>query len=156
MKKGVQLLICVLVCLSVGALAGLATASGVNSWYRYIEKPFFNPPNYLFAPVWSLLYLLMGVSLFMILQDKLHTLKTKALAVFALQLFLNFCWSFLFFKFQLLGWACIEIVAMWLSIIAMILVFRRINKPAAWLQLPYLLWVSFASILNMSIWYLNK
>ena len=155
MKKTIQLVLCILICLSIGALGGIATASGVNSWYLTINKPFFNPPNYLFGPVWSLLYLLMGVSIYIILQAPKNEHRTKAIGIFSLQLFLNFCWSFLFFKFQLLGWAFVEIILIWISIVFMILIFRPVNKTAAYLQIPYLLWVSFASILNGSIWYIN-
>jgi tryptophan-rich sensory protein len=137
----------------VGGISGIATVSGIKDWYVHLNKPFFNPPNYLFGPVWSLLYLLMGLSLFMILQSSAS--KKKAIMIFSLQLFLNFWWSFLFFKFQMLGLSMFEIMLMWLSILWMIIEFRKINKTAAYLQIPYLLWVTFASLLNASIWYLN-
>jgi tryptophan-rich sensory protein len=138
----------------VGGISGVATVAGIKDWYVHLNKPFFNPPNYLFGPVWSILYLLMGVSLFMILQSKSIT-KKKAISIFFVQLFLNFWWSFLFFKFQLLGISLIEIVLMWLSILWMIIEFKKINKTAAYLQIPYLAWVTFASLLNLAIWYLN-
>jgi tryptophan-rich sensory protein len=154
-KKTLQLLGCILGCLSIGSLGAIATASGVNSWYITINKPSFNPPNYLFGPVWTLLYLLMGVSIYLILQSPKNLKRNKAVIIFCLQLFLNLLWSFIFFKFQLLGIAFIEILMIWLSIIAMMMSFKSIHKTAAYLQLPYLLWVSFASVLNGSIWYLN-
>lgn len=138
----------------VGGISGVATVAGIKDWYVHLNKPFFNPPNYLFGPVWSILYLLMGISLFMILQSKSIT-KKKAISIFFVQLFLNFWWSFLFFKFQLLGISLIEIVLMWLSILWMIIEFKKINKTAAYLQIPYLAWVTFASLLNLAIWYLN-
>ena len=138
----------------VGGISGVATVAGIKDWYVHLNKPFFNPPNYLFGPVWSILYLLMGVSLFMILQSKSIN-KKKAISIFFVQLFLNFWWSFLFFKFQLLGISLIEIVLMWLSILWMIIEFKKINKTAAYLQIPYLAWVTFASLLNLAIWYLN-
>ncbi|MFN5415668.1 MAG: TspO/MBR family protein [Flavobacteriia bacterium] len=156
MKKAFLLILCILIPLLIGALGGIATASGVNDWYLTIQKPSFNPPNYLFGPVWSFLYLLMGVSLYMIIQKPKSKLKTNALLIFGLQLTLNFIWSFLFFKFQLLGLAFVEIILIWISILSMILLFRKLNKTAAYLQIPYLLWVSFASILNGAIWYLNS
>ncbi len=97
----------------------------------------------------------MGVSLFMILQSQNNGLRKKAITIFCIQLVLNFCWSFIFFKFHLIGLAFVEIILIWVSIIWMILTFSKINKTAAYLQIPYLLWVSFASVLNGAIWYLN-
>lgn len=155
MNKYVKLSGCMLLTLSVGAISGIATSSGINEWFTALNKPSFNPPNYLFGPVWTLLYLLMGISLFLILQSPKNELKNKAIATFTIQLSLNFLWSFLFFKFQLLGIAFFEIILIWISILVMIFVFNKINKTAARLQIPYLLWVSFASILNGAIWWLN-
>lgn len=155
MKNSLKLLLCIIIPLAIGAVSGIATASGIDTWYVTIEKPSFNPPNYLFGPVWTTLYILMGISFFMILKSPKNELKTKAIAIFCIQLFLNFCWSFLFFKFQLLGLAFIEIILIWLSIAAMIIIFFEIKKTAALLQIPYLLWVSFASVLNGTIWLLN-
>jgi tryptophan-rich sensory protein len=97
----------------------------------------------------------MGVSLYLILQSDSSELRKKAITIFSIQLFLNFFWSFIFFNFQMLGLAFAEIILMWISILTMIIVFYKINKTAAFLQIPYLLWVSFASVLNGSIWYLN-
>ncbi len=155
MNKYVKLLACILLTLSVGAVSGIATASGINNWFAELNKPIFNPPGYLFGPVWTLLYLLMGISLFLILQSPQNTLKQKAIKIFIVQLSLNFLWSFLFFKFQLIGWAFFEILLIGLSILFMISTFNKINKTAARLQIPYLLWVSFASVLNGAIWWLN-
>ncbi|MCZ8286365.1 MAG: tryptophan-rich sensory protein, partial [Bacteroidia bacterium] len=121
MNKILKLILCIALTLSVGAIGGIATASGVNGWYRTLDKPVFNPPNYLFGPVWTVLYILMGISLYMILQSTHHVLRTRAISVFCIQLALNFGWSFLFFKFHLVGLAFLEIIAMWLAIIAMIL-----------------------------------
>lgn len=155
MNKTVKLILCLLLTLSVGAIGGIATASGVNDWYITLNKPVFNPPNYLFGPVWTVLYVLMGISFYLILQSHNPILRKRAVIIFCLQLFLNFCWSFLFFKFQLLGLAFIEIIFIWFSIILMIVTFHKINKTASYIQIPYLLWVSFASVLNGSIWVLN-
>jgi benzodiazapine receptor len=156
MKKTITLFLCILLTLFIGGLGGIATASGVNDWYTEIQKPSFNPPNYLFGPVWTALYLLMGISLYMILQAPKSKIKTKAIWIFAIQLSLNFAWSFLFFKFHLLGLAFIEIILIWMSILTMIIIFSKINKTAAYLQIPYLIWVSFASVLNGTIWFLNS
>ena len=155
MNKIIKLILCIALTLSIGAISGIATSSGINNWYVTLNKPVFNPPNYLFGPVWTLLYILMGVSFYLILQSKNVTLKNRAIMIFFIQLFLNFCWSFLFFKFQLVGIAFIEIIFIWVSIIIMIVAFYKISKIASWLQIPYLLWVSFASVLNGSIWILN-
>jgi len=155
MKNLLYLLACIVFTMSIGAIGGIATASGVNDWYLTIVKPSFNPPNFLFGPVWSLLYLLMGISFYLILQAPKTKLRNQAIYIFLFQLGLNFLWSFIFFKFQLLALAFVEILFIWISILGMILIFRRINKTASNLQIPYLLWVSFASVLNGSIWYLN-
>lgn len=120
-----------------------------------IEKAIFNPPNYLFGPVWTILYLLMGVSFFLILQSPIKALRKKAIIIFLVQLTLNFFWSFLFFKFQLLGFAFVEIILIWIAILIMIFEFNKINRIAACLQVRYLLWVSFATVLNGAIWWLN-
>ena len=155
MNKFIKLTLCIAGPLVIGGISGFATATSITDWYLTINKPSFNPPNYLFGPVWTTLYILMGISFFMILQAPINEFRKRAIMIFSIQLILNFCWSFIFFKFQLLGSAFIEIIMMWLSIILMIYIFQKINKTAAYLQIPYLLWVSFASILNGSIWYLN-
>jgi benzodiazapine receptor len=155
MYKYLKLFCCVLLTLSIGAVSGVATSSGINNWFLGLNKPFFNPPNYLFGPVWTLLYILMGISFFLILQSPVKELRRKAIIIFAIQLSLNFFWSFIFFKFQLIGLAFIEIILIWLSILAMIIAFYKINRTASWLQIPYFLWVCFASILNGAIWFLN-
>ncbi len=155
MKNILKLTLCITIPLLIGAISGIATASSIDTWYVELTKPTFNPPNYLFGPVWTCLYILMGISFYMILQSPKTELRKKAIIIFYTQLFLNFCWSFLFFKFQLLGLAFIEIIFIWVSIVMMIILYFEINKTAALLQIPYLLWVSFASILNGSIWFLN-
>ena len=154
-KIGITLLGSLLLPLAVGGISGYATASSIHGWYEHLIKPSFNPPNYLFGPVWTLLYFLMGVSLFIILNSPKGEARGQALKIFTLQLTLNFFWSFLFFKFNLLGLAFLEIILMLGSIGAMIFYFSRINKFVAYLQVPYRLWVSFATTLNGAIWMLN-
>jgi benzodiazapine receptor len=156
MHKTLQFFLCLLSPFVVGAISGIATANNINNWYANLIKPSFNPPNYLFGPVWTLLYLLMGISFYLILNSSTKTKRASAIRLFWIQLFLNFIWSFLFFQFHFLGLALIEIGLMWLSILLMITSFYTLNKTAALLQLPYLLWVSFASLLNASIWFLNN
>ena len=149
------LFICLLLPLAIGGISGYATASGIHDWYITLHKPSFNPPNYLFGPVWTLLYLLMGVSLFIIWRSNQGRKRNEALKIFAIQITFNFLWSFLFFKFNLVGVAFMDILVIWFSIVLMIFIFRRVNKIAAYLQIPYLLWVTFATTLNGAIWLLN-
>lgn len=154
-KNTLSLLICLTIPLVIGGVSGILTAENITTWYVTLNKPSFNPPNYLFGPVWTLLYLLMGVSLYFVWQAPQSVAKRNALIVFAIQLALNFVWSFLFFEFKQLGVALAEILVLWGFIVATILLFKPINKTAAYLQIPYLLWVSFATLLNFSIWQLN-
>ena len=155
MKKISKLLICVLIPLIVGGVSGYFTTTNIATWYVTLIKPSFNPPNYLFGPVWTTLYILMGVSLFIVLNKAKELDRNKIILIFSLQLILNFLWSFIFFEFHQLGLALIEIVVMWCSILVMILVFYKTNKWAAYINIPYLLWVSFASVLTYSIYNLN-
>ncbi len=155
MKSALKLIACIILCLAIGGVSGTATIGGLKTWYPSLVKPSFNPPNYLFGPVWSTLYALMGLSLYLILQSEKNANRNLALKVFFLQLTLNFSWSFLFFKFNWLGISFIEIIAIWVCILWMIVSFWRCNRTAAFIQIPYLLWVSFASVLNGSIWFLN-
>lgn len=152
----ISLIACVGGILLIGTISGLANAGSINGWFSTLNKPSFNPPNYLFGPVWTTLYILMGISLYLILQSPKTDSRNTALIIFAFQMALNFSWSFLFFYFKWPGIAFMEIIVMWVAIIIMILTFYRISNTAAYLQIPYLLWVSFASILNGCIWYLNK
>jgi len=149
------LLICLFIPLAIGGISGYATASGLSEWYINLHKPSFNPPGYLFGPVWTLLYLLMGISLFIIWSSPKKQNRTNAIIIFSAQLALNFLWSFLFFKFKLVGLALLDIVLIWISILLMIISFNRASKVAAYLQIPYLLWVTFATTLNCAIWLLN-
>jgi tryptophan-rich sensory protein len=156
MKPYLKLGLCVIAALVVGAMAALATRGEVATWYSTLRKPSFNPPDYLFGPAWTILYILMGISFFLVWQLPKTEQKQTAILLFVIQLILNFSWSFLFFKFHLLGIALIEILLLWVSVQAIIVAFRKVHTTAAWLQVPYLLWVSFASILNAGIWYLNR
>ncbi|HNU87138.1 MAG TPA: tryptophan-rich sensory protein [Ferruginibacter sp.] len=151
-----KLIISILVPLLVGAFSGFFTSSGVNGWYATASKPWFNPPNWIFAPVWTALYILMGIALYLVWKSGADIrLKQTAIILFAVQLILNFFWSFIFFKLQLPGWAFAEIVLMWVMIFITILWFGKISAAAAWLLVPYISWVSFAAVLNYAIWKLN-
>ncbi|MGV8879311.1 MAG: TspO/MBR family protein [Sphingobacteriaceae bacterium] len=154
-KKILALVLCISIPVALGAITGIGTASGVDTWFKTLNKPSFNPPNSVFAPVWTVLYMLMGISLYLVWQSPEGKARRKALNIFVIQLLLNFSWSFIFFYFRQTGWALTEIVVLWCCIIAMIMLFYRVSKKAAVLQIPYLLWVSFAMALNAAIWRLN-
>lgn len=155
MNKFLKILVAVSLPLLVGSIAGLATSPNIKSWYAYLQKPVFSPPNWIFGPMWSLLYILMGVGLYMIWESEKSDLRRRALIVFFVQLAFNFAWSFIFFEFRLIGVAFIEILLVWISVAAMIYTFYPVNKKAALLQIPYILWVTFASLLNGAVWALN-
>jgi len=155
MKNTTKLIICIIIPLAVGAISGYATVTSISTWYATLNKPSFNPPNYIFGPVWTTLYLLMGISLYMVVRTTSNKDRRRATALFAVQLTLNFFWSFLFFTFHQTGLALINIGLLWLSIAGMIWAFYQVNKTAALLQIPYIMWVSFASVLNAAIWVLN-
>lgn len=154
--KWLLLLICIAIPLASGLLTGLATTDSISMWYSTIQKPSFNPPNYLFGPVWTVLYILMGISLYMILQTPKSDMRSKSIVLFAIQLILNLSWSFIFFIAQSPLAALIIIALLWIAIVMMMIYFHKITPKASYLQIPYLLWVSFATVLNAAIWYLNK
>ena len=145
-----------------GIIGSIFTASSVASWYAGIIKPALNPPSWVFGPVWTILYALMGIAAF-IIWKKLDSnpeieirKKVKiALIIFFFQLLLNTSWSIIFFGLQSIGGALIMILFLWFAILATIITFHKISRPAAWLLVPYILWVSFAIYLNYSIWILN-
>ena len=143
--------------LVVGGGSGFLVNNQTNGvWFSTLAKPSFNPPAYLFAPVWTMLYILMGVSVFLIWNTTKTALRQRALTVFGVQLFFNFWWSILFFSFHTIFVSVIDILLMWFLIIYIITLFKKIKPVAAYLQIPYLLWVTFATVLNISIWYLNS
>lgn len=141
--------------LAVGAISGLFTSNAISEWYTTLNRPSFNPPNWLFGPVWTTLYILMGISLYMVWTLEPGKERNMALVAFGVQLVLNFGWSFFFFYFKTIGFALIEIVALWSSIVLMLVLFYRIKPMAAYINIPYLLWVSFATILNAAYYKLN-
>ena len=158
MSKIVKIAIAVAICLGVGYGSSLVTQSSITTWYPTINKPFFNPPNEVFAPVWTILYVMMGVSAGLVWSkmEAVPILVKKALWVFIIQLILNALWSFLFFGLQNPFLALVEILLLWLMIFETIKLFKPIDALASKLMIPYLLWVSFAMILNGSIWWLNR
>lgn len=156
MNNFLCLFISVLIPLVVGGVSGFFTATGVDGWYSSINKPSWNPPNWIFGPVWTTLYVMMGVALYIVWKSAASaTARRNAFILFGMQLLLNFFWSVVFFRLQSPGWALIEIIFLWIAILATIFSFATINKVAAWLLVPYISWVSFAMILNFTIWRLN-
>ena len=174
-----KLITSIIICEAAGIIGSIFTAPSVKDWYPYLLKPSFNPPDWLFAPVWTILFLLMGISLYLVRAKKWESnvsseekkekawnpISTKlwrgewreenAIMIFYLQLVLNILWSIIFFGFRAFDIAFIEILMLWFAILYTIINFYRISKPAGYLLIPYLLWVSFASVLNFYIWWLN-
>ncbi len=158
MNKYTKILVCVASCLAIGFLSGQVTKDAIITWYPTIIKPSFNPPNWIFAPVWSLLFTFMGIAAGLVwtkIDDNKKVVR-KALIFFVIQLVLNALWSFLFFGLQNPMLALIEIVLLWLMIYETYNQFFKIDKIAGYLFIPYLAWVGFALILNANIWWLNK
>ncbi len=158
MNKYTKISVMVATCVAAGYFAGMATQSGVDTWFPTIEKPVFNPPSWIFAPVWTALYIMMGVAAGLVWNkiDENKAVVQKALLFFAIQLGLNILWSFLFFGMGNPLLAFIEIIVLWLMIYETYAKFVKIDKIAGYLFIPYLLWVSFATVLNGSIWWLNR
>lgn len=150
-----KLVACLLLTVGLGSLGGLFTAPQIQTWYVYLQKPSFNPPNWVFAPVWITLYLLMGISLFLIIRMPKTVYRNQSLQFFACQFTLNICWSFIFFNQHQIGLALLNIMLMWVFSLLTIIWFLRQNAVAGWLLIPYLFWMSFATILNAAILRLN-
>ena len=151
----VKLALSIALPLGVGAIAGMFTTEAIPGWYATLHSPSFNPPNWLFGPVWTILYFLLGISFFLIWKIDPGRDRNRAMVVFIFQLLLNFGWSFLFFYFKRIDLALIEIIVLWVSILAMIRLFYKIRPIAAYLNVPYLLWVTFATVLNAAYYLLN-
>lgn len=153
-----KILVMIVTCVVIGAVAGLLTQEGVDTWYKTIEKPSFNPPNWIFAPVWSTLYVMMGIAAGLVWHEMDRQKETvkKGLTFFAIQLGLNVLWSFIFFGLHNPMLALIEIIILWLMIYETFVQFNKVNKIAGLLFIPYLLWVTFATTLTASIWWLNR
>jgi translocator protein len=152
-----KLVVSIIACLAAGAIGSIFTRSAIPTWYAALEKPAFNPPNWLFAPVWTLLYVLMGVAAFLVWRKGLENRQVRiALIVFLVQLVLNALWSVVFFGLESPLYGVVVIAALWVAILFTVLKFYRISLTASVLLWPYLLWVTFAAVLNVSIWLLNR
>ena len=154
-QVGIALLF-ILVCQLAGILGAATTVTGESSWFEALDKPFFNPPSWIFGPVWTTLYTLMGISAFLVWRQGWERPEVKAaLATFGVQLLLNAAWTPVFFGAQQIGWALVIIVLLWVAIVLTMRRFFPLSQWAGWLLVPYLLWVTFATVLNASIWVLN-
>ncbi len=152
-----KLIIAIIIPLLIGAISGFFTSESVIGWYSTLVKPTYNPPNWIFAPVWTTLYILMGIAHYLVWNnsEKQPQVKRTAIIFYFIQLLLNFLWSFLFFNQHQPGWAFIDILLLFAMILLTIIWFRKISAVAAWLLVPYLCWVGFAAWLNYSLWSLN-
>ncbi len=148
-------LVCQTICFLASFIGSQATFIGLQGWYPALAKPAFNPPSWVFAPVWTVLYFLMGVALFQVWRAEPSRGRTWGLWQFGVQLVLNALWSWIFFGWFQLQWAFVEIFVLDLAILATILVFRKVKPSAAWLLSPYLAWTLFATLLTFSIWRMN-
>lgn len=176
--KLVKFFISIIICELAGSIGAVFTTPEIGSWYKTLNKPPFNPPNWIFGPVWTILFVLMGIALYLVWtkgwkvknEIKFRKKKPNALSerflsgkwqkaniiiIFVLQLVLNVLWSIIFFGMHFPGLAFFELLMLWFSIIFLIVNFYRVSRAAAVLLLPYILWVSFAGILNLFIWILN-
>ena len=151
-----KLLIAVLLSQLAGIIGSFFTRDAISEWYVYLVRPSFAPPSWVFAPVWTTLYLLMGIASYLVWK-KWGKVKGvgMALTLFGVQLVLNTLWSIIFFGLRAPGAAFIEILCLWIAIVATMVAFYRISTTAMWLLVPYLLWVSFAGYLNYAFWMLN-
>ncbi|MFH0971391.1 MAG: TspO/MBR family protein [Candidatus Micrarchaeota archaeon] len=150
-----KLLVSIIGCELAGGIGAIFTSPNIPTWYAALAKPSFSPPNWVFFPVWTTLYLMMGVSVYLVWNREKNKQAEMGLKFFGVQLLLNILWSFLFFGMKSPFLGLIGIIALWLSIALTIRQFWKINRNAAYLLVPYILWVSFAAILNFSVWQLN-
>lgn len=152
-----KLVVSIVACLAAGAIGSIFTRNAIPTWYATLEKPPFTPPSWLFAPVWTLLYILMGIAAFLVWRKGLENRQVRiALIVFLIQLILNALWSVVFFALESPLSGLIVISILWVAILVTVIKFFKISRVASVLMWPYLLWVTFADILNASIWLLNR
>lgn len=155
MKKSIALILSIFIAQMAGTLGSIFTSPNIEGWYAELTKPSWNPPAWVFAPVWITLFTLMGIAAFFIWQEKHTVVRVAALRFYIIQLVLNASWSFLFFGMHRPDLAFIEILILWAFILITLLYFWKLRPLAGYLMIPYLAWVSFAAVLNATIWYLN-
>lgn len=152
----IRFIIALIICEGAGIIGSVFTISAIKDWYAFLNKPFFSPPNWLFGPAWTLLYFLMAIALFLVWRKGLENKKVLfAFYIFIVQLAVNALWSVLFFGLRSPILGLVDIVIMWLMIVYNIYLFYKIDKKAGLILIPYLLWVSFAMMLNFAVWRLN-
>ena len=151
----IGLVVFIVICLGVGGLGAIATTPEIAGWYKTLAKPTWNPPDSIFGPVWTTLFILMGIAAWLVWNRDGFKAAAMPLSLFATQLVLNVAWSWIFFGLHQPGWAFVEIIVLCLAIFATTVAFFRCSKIASWLLVPYLAWVSFASVLNFAIWRMN-
>lgn len=156
-RKGIaRLAAAILLCEIVGGLGSVFAIPSIPAWYAGLAKPYFSPPGWVFGPVWVVLYLLMGVSLYLVWSGGAgKSGSAPALKAFGLQLSLNFLWPLLFFGFRSPAYGLVDIAFLWVAILVTALRSYRISRPAAWLLAPYLIWTAFAALLNFYVFILN-
>lgn len=155
MNNKIKLFIAIIIPIIVWAISWFATSNSISSWYTYLEKPFFNPPNWIFWPVWTILYIIIWISFYIVWKNNFWIKKITTKIIYFLQLFFNFTWSFSFFYFENPLLWLVNISILWILIVLNIYYFYKINKISWLILIPYLLWVSFASLLNLYIFLLN-
>ncbi len=153
--QSIGLVVFIVVSLGAGGLGAIATTPEIDGWYKTITKPTWNPPDYVFGPVWTTLFITMAIAGWLAWKPAGFKAAMVPLSLFGIQLVLNVAWSWVFFGLHQPGWAVIEIMVLWAVILATTMAFFRSSKVAGWLMVPYLAWVSFASVLNVAIWRLN-
>jgi translocator protein len=152
-----KLIISLIIPLAVGFIASYFTMASVTTWYAKLSKPFFTPPNWLFGPAWTVLYIMMGISLYLVWTKIIEHKRVKnAITFFSIQLALNFFWSILFFGLKHPFIAFTEIIVLWIFILFTIIKFHRISRTSAYILIPYLLWVTFAACLNLAVVLMNS
>ena len=156
LHRTLALIASIVICFAAAGLGASATMTSVGGWYKTIIKPSWNPPDWIFGPVWSTLYFMMAVAVWLVWCSSGWRAGRQPLVWFGVQLGLNLCWSIIFFGLHLPGAAFAEIIVLWLAIIMTIRMFRPHSRLAATLMMPYLAWTSFAAILNGTIWWLNS
>ncbi|MFH1622910.1 MAG: TspO/MBR family protein [Candidatus Aenigmatarchaeota archaeon] len=155
LSRQIKFLASIAVCQLAGAVGSVFTTPSIATWYADLRKPWFSPPNWVFAPVWITLFAMMGIALYLVWKKGYGKRTRHAIAAFGLQLALNVLWSLLFFGLRLPAAAFVEIVVLWAAIAYTTLKFKETDNRAAYLMLPYLAWVSFAAVLNYHVWVLN-
>ena len=149
------LLVFLVICLGVGGLGGIATAPEIKGWYATLTKPSWNPPNWIFGPMWTTLFVMMAVSAWLVWKRPGIKLNSLPMILFAIQLVLNSAWSWIFFNLHMIGAAFAELCVLWVAIAVTMYIFFKHSKLAGGLMIPYLAWVTFAGCLNFAIWRLN-